>query len=122
LSSELVEDRKEGILGSLLQRVLKIKIKERYSAQSRFAQFQNVFDNRGAIQNSVIWGEGRGSDAYEMILFPDPAVEPSLHQSGKSYKSCVRVRLPWIHKTELVVDFHSAKVLPWINHSALPSW
>jgi len=52
LSSELVEDRKEGILGSLLQRVLKIKIKQRYSAQSRFAQFQNVFDNCGAIQNS----------------------------------------------------------------------
>ena len=52
MSSELVEDRKEGALGSLLQRVLKIKIKECDSAHSRFAQSQNVFDNRGAIQNS----------------------------------------------------------------------
>ncbi len=65
MSSELVEDRKEGALGSLLQRVrkegalgsllqrvLKIKIKERDIAQSRFAQFQNVLDNCRAIQNS----------------------------------------------------------------------
>ena len=52
MSSELVEDREEGALGSLLQCVLKIKIKERDTAQSRFAQFQNVLDNCRAIQNS----------------------------------------------------------------------
>ena len=40
---------------------------------------------------------------------------------GDSKKSMKGIRFPWIHKRE-ALDFHSAKICPRKNHSAVPPW
>jgi len=55
---------------------------------------------------------------YEIIVFPEPAMDQKLSARWKEGREkCARK--PFTHKRE-PVDFQFAKVLPWVNHVAVP--
>ena len=57
----------------------------------------------------------------QMMLFPDPATNLVSVKGASLYNAERNARFPWTHKRE-PVDFHSTKILPWKNQTAVPSY